>query len=190
MQFYRNRTNMKEQIIAEFNKLNNFNKKITLLTIVLLIYGYLCRTLNLYFFWESKTLGWALLFVTIISILSQRIQKNKLQNKKTLSEEIFIGLIVFILLIQAIFFYIIHQTSAYKLAKEYLYTNKTIISKVGQVKGIFLKPVGRMSISSSSEGETGQAELIFVVKGTKKYIDISLELEKDINTNWAIIKTK
>jgi uncharacterized protein with PQ loop repeat len=181
---------MKEKIILEYTKLENFNKKIVILTIALLIYGYLCRIVNLYFFWESKTLGWILLFISAILILKQRIKENKTQNKKTLSEKIFIGIAVFILLIQAIIFSVTPRTNAYKSAKEYLFTDSQIISKVGQVKDVFLKPTGGMSISSGSEGERGQADLNFIVKGAKKYIDVNLQLEKELNTNWTITEIK
>lgn len=181
---------MKELIITEFNKLNKLNKKIILLTIILLTYGYLSRIVNLYFFWESKTFGWILLFISIILILRQRIKKNKLQNKKVLSEQIFTGISIFILFVQTIIFVVTPQTNAYKSAKEFLFSDKEVLTKVGQVKSIFLKPTGGFSISSNSEGETGQANLNFIVKGTKKYIDINLQIEKEINTNWTITETK
>lgn len=180
---------MKDQIIAEFNKLNNFNKRIVSLTIIFLVYGYLCRIINLYFFWESRTLGWILLFISIISILRQRIKEKKLQNKKILSEKIFTGISVFVLLLQITAILVLPQTKVYKAAKDFLFTNKEIISKVGQVEGIFLMPKGGISVSSSSEGESGQGELNFIVKGTEKYIDISLWFEKEINTNWTVTET-
>ena len=181
---------MKEQIITEFNKLYKFNKIIILLTIFLLAYGYLCRIIHLYFFWESKTLGWIMLFVSIISILRQRIKENKIKNKKSLSERIFIGISIFILFIKTIIFVVTPQTKAYKSAKEYLFSDKEVLSKVGQVNNIFLETTGGLSISSNSEGETGQANLNFIVKGTEKYIDINLQIEKEINTNWTVIETK
>jgi hypothetical protein len=181
---------MKEKIILEYRNLTSFNQKIVVLTIALLTYGYLCRILNLYFFWESKTLGWTLIFVAAILILKQRIKENKIQNKKSLSEKIFIGIAVFILLIQTIIFIVTPRTNAYKSATEYLLTDKKIESKVGKVNDIFLKPTGGFSMSSGSEGEAGQANLNFIVKGTEKYIDINLQIEKELNTNWLITEIK
>ena len=74
--------------MKEFDKLSNLNKVLVKLTIVFLFYGYLCRTVGLYFFWESKTIGWTLLLITIVSILIQRIKAKKAANKKKLSEKI------------------------------------------------------------------------------------------------------
>ena len=176
--------------MKEFDKLSKLNKALVWLTIAFLIYGYLCRIIGLYFFWETKTIGWTLLFVTIISILIQRIKTKKIANKKTLSEKIFIGIIVFILLIQSIIFIVTPQTDAYKSAKQFLVTDKTIANEIGEVNDIFLVPVGGMSMSSSSAGQTGQADLNFIIKGKNKFKDINLQLTKELETNWTIIETK
>jgi cell division protein FtsL len=181
---------IKQTLMKEFYKLSKLNKALVRLTIVFLIYGYLCRIIGLYFFWESKTIGWTLLFVTIISILIQRIKAKKIANKKTLSEKIFIGIIVFVLLIQSIIFIIIPQTDAYKSAKLFLMTDKTIADELGEVNGIFLVPVSGMSMSSNSAGQTGQADLNFIVKGKNKFKDINLQLSKELDTNWKILETK
>jgi hypothetical protein len=174
----------------EFDNLSKLNKALVRMTIAFLIYGYLCRIAGFYFFWESKTIGWALLFVTIISVLIQRIKTNKDSNKKTLSEKIFIGIIAFILLIQSIIFLVTLQTDAYKSAKEFLMTDKTIANEVGNVNDIFLVPVGGMSISSSSEGQSGEADLNFIVKGENKFKDINLKLQKELKTDWTIIEPR
>ena len=181
---------IKQTLMKEFDKLSKLNKALVSLTIVFLIYGYLCRIVGLYFFWESKTIGWTLLFVTIISILIQRIKTKRLVNKKTLSEKIFIGITVFILLVKSIIFIVIPQTDAYKSAKQFLMTDITIADEVGEVHDIFLVPVGGMAMSSSSAGQTGQADLNFIIKGKNKFKDINLQLTKELETNWTIIETK
>lgn len=176
--------------MKEFYKLSKLNKCLTKLTIAFLIYGYLCRIIGFDFFWESKTIGWTLLFATIISILIQRIKTKRFANKKALSEKIFIGLTVFILVIQSIIFIVTPQTDAYKFAKQFLMTDKAISNELGEVYAIFLVPVGGMAMSSSSAGQTGQADLNFVVKGKNKFKDINLQLTKEFDTNWTIIETK
>ncbi len=176
--------------MEEFNKLSKLNKALVRLTIAFLIYGYLCRIIGLYFFWEAKTIGWTFLLITTISILIQRIKTKTIANKKSLSEKIIIGIIVFILLIQSIIFIVIPQTDAYKSAKLFLMTDKTISNEVGEVTDIFLVPIGGMSITSSSAGQTGQADLTLIIKGKSKFKDINLQLAKELDTDWAIIETK
>ena len=176
--------------MKEFYKLSKLNKGLVKLTIAFLIYGYLCRIIRLYFFWESKTIGWTLLLITIISILIQRIRTKRVANKKILSEKIFIGITMFFLLIQSIIFIVTPQTKAYRSAKQFLMTDKTIANEVGEVYNIFLVPVGGLAMSSSSAGQTGQADLNFIIKGKNKFKDINLQLTKELETNWTIIETK
>ena len=176
--------------MKEFYKLSKLNKGLVRLTIALLFYGYLCRIIKLYFFWEIKTIGWTFLFITVISILIHRIKTKRLANIKTLSEKIFLGLTVFILFIQSIIFFVIPHTDAFKSAKEFLMTDKTIANEVGEVYDIFIVPVGGIAMSSSSAGQTGQADLNFIVKGKNKFKDINLQLIKELETNWTIIETK
>jgi hypothetical protein len=57
---------------------------------------------------------------------------------------------------------------------------------VGTVRGIFLEPTGGISTSSSAEGDEGAADLNFIVKGTNGYIDLNIQLEKEVDSNWKI----
>jgi hypothetical protein len=172
----------------KFKLLSNTNQKLVIVTGIILVYGYLCRLLNLYFFWESKAIGWTLLFITLIFLLRQRIRWKKSIERKTISEKIGIGILIFILLIQTILFITIPQTNAYKSAKEFIKSHNLITDEVGEVKGITLLPFGGISVSSSSQGEQGHADLNFIVKGTKKYKDLKLQVVKDFNTEWTVIK--
>ena len=172
----------------KFYSLTKTNQKLVIATIAILLYGYLCRLFNLYFLWESKAIGWTLLFITLIFLLRQRINWKKTINRKTISEKIGIGVLVFILLIQTALFFVMPQTNAYKSAKFFIKSDKTISNEVGEVTGITLMPYGGMSVSSNSQGEQGQADFNFIVKGTKKYKDYNLQVAKDFDTEWRVIK--
>ena len=172
----------------KFYLLTKTNQKLVIATITILLYGYFCRLLNLYFFWESKAIGWVLVLITLIFLLRQRINWKKTINRKTISEKIGIGFLVFILLIQTVLFFVMPQTNAYKSAKNFIKTDNTIFNEVGEVTGITLLPNGGMSVSSNSQGEQGQADFNFIVKGTNKYKDYNLQVEKDFDTEWTIKK--
>ena len=171
----------------KFQTLTKTNQRLVILTSAVLLYGYLCRLLGIYFFWESKTLGWTLLIITVINLLRQRIQFKKSQDKKTLSEKIGIGLAIFVLLAQTILFIVFPQTDAYKIAKQYLQTDKSVSNEVGEVTSIFLVPTGGISIQSSSAGQTGQANFNFIVKGKTKFKDINIQVVKEVDSNWTIV---
>ncbi len=168
----------------KFKLLSETNQKLVIVTAIILVYGYLCRILNLYFFWESKAIGWTLLSITLIFLLIQRINWKKTVDRKIVSEKLGIGLLVFILLIQTLLFFITPQTNAYKTAIEFIKSDKLIFKEVGEVKAITLLPYGGLSI----QGEQGEADLNFIVKGTIKYKDYNLQVIKDINTDWTVIK--
>ncbi len=155
-------------------------------TIIFLLYGYLCRLVGLYFFWESKTIGWVLFWIMVVFILRDMIKQKKRYNKKAILEKIGIGLSVFVIIVKGVLFFAIQQTSAYESAANFIKTNQEIRNKVGIVKGIFLVPFGAISMTTNSQGSTGQADLHFIVKGSEKYLDLNLLMNKETEAEWQI----
>lgn len=166
--------------------LSGTTKKLIIATLTLLAYGYLCRLTGLYFFWESKTIGWTVFWMAVIFILRDRIKQRKLQNKNTLIYKIGIGFSVFVILIKGVLFFVVQQTTAFERAISFIKTDSDIGYNVGTVKGVFLVPIGGMSITENSKGSAGQADLHFIVKGSEKYIDLNLIMTKDFETDWQI----
>jgi len=168
------------------NLFSRTTRKLILVTAVLLLYGYSCRLLGIYFFWESKTIGWVLFWIMIIAILRDSMKHRKLQKRNTLPEKIGIGLSIFIIVLKGVLFFVTRQTSAYDSAVNYIKTNAEIQNKVGTVRSVFLVPFGGMSISADAQGSAGQADLYFIVKGDKKYMDLNLLMNKEFTTDWQI----
>ncbi|SFM79644.1 hypothetical protein SAMN05428949_0824 [Chitinophaga sp. YR627] len=156
-------------------------------TAVFLIYGYSCRFLGVYFFWESKSIGWVLFFVTLILFLLDRIKLEKTRNGKTIGEKIGIAVQSLVLVTKAVLFFVIPHTEFYENAKSYIMTNPGIEQQTGPVNDIFLLPYGAISSRSNSAGTTGQADLHFVVKGRDKYIDLNLLMGKETGSDWQIV---
>ncbi len=155
------------------------------LSILLIVYGYVCRSFNLYFFWESKYVGWFLLFLTLLTFLINRSKAKKEANRKRLVENIGIGIISFIIIIQIIFFVVISNYSALSVAKEFTKSNSQIIEKTGVIEGYFIIPRG----SFSEWGNEATAEIQLIVKGAKAYLDIAYLMEKN-NNAWAVVEFK
>lgn len=154
--------------------------------IVFLLYGYLCRFVGLYFFWESKTIGWVLFWLVVIFVLRDRIKDKKLQNKKTLLEKIGVGLSIFVIIIKGVMFFVVPQTTAFDRAVSFIKSNPTIQNNVGTVKNVFLVPLGRISMKTGPQGSAGEADLHFIIKGSKKFMDINLLMSKGFETDWQI----
>lgn len=172
--------------MKHFNSLSDISRKTIIAVVTFILYGYLCRLVRLYFFWESKTIGWTLFWIAAIFILHDRIKEKKLQNKKALIEKIGIGFSVFVILIKGVLFFATQQTAAFGSATDFIKTNPEIKAKVGTVTSIFLVPLGAVSMTTSSQGSAGQADLNFIVKGSEKYIDLNLLLNKDFEKDWQI----
>lgn len=177
-------------MMNKFFSLTKTSQRVIILTAVLLLYGYLCRLLGLYFFWESKYIGWSLVCVAVIFLLRERMQSKKLQEKKTVSEKVAIGLMIFLLTVQAIMLIVIPRLDAYKIAREFLETNQFISDAVGEVTSITFIPMGGFSSTKNSAGETGQADLNFIVKGKSKFRDFNMQLVKEVNSDWIIVNVR
>jgi hypothetical protein len=168
-----------------FASLNKFTKLTLVTGVCLVIYGYVCR-LGIYFFWESKYIGWNLLLISVIGFLSGRVKKNKAQKKNSIGEKIGVGFIIFLFVIETIMFIMILNTSVYPSIKKFIYNNSQLKSEIGNIKGISIVPFGGIGGSSGEAGETGEGEIHLIVKGDKKYKDLTMHVFKEIQTDWQI----
>ena len=93
-------------------RMNKITKVVLLAALLLLIYGYMCRLFNIYFFWESKSFGWLLLIVAIILFLFSNIKYKRPKDKHSVLEKILIPVFILLLLIKILFplFWVINET--------------------------------------------------------------------------------
>ena len=174
-------------MISIIQQLNKFTKAVLLTSFILIVYGYLSRLIGIYFFWESLSIGWILLFVGIIGFLYNKISIKSIEKKNTLPEKIGIGFIVFGLLISLLLLIIIPFTNAYQVAKIYLSNNIELQSEIGNIQGFGIIPTGSVQVSSGSKGEYGNAVISLTVKGDKKFKDITVYVIKDVdNLEWIV----
>ncbi len=168
-------------------RLNWFTRTVLSIGTILLIYGYFCRIVGLYFFWESKSIGWAFICIGIITFLQGNIKYKRLNDKNSVAEKIGIAVFSFILLVQSVLIIFIANSNAYNTAKSYIKNNESLKTEIGAIKAITIIPFGGMSVSSSQSGETGQGNIYVTVKGSKKYKDLNLFVIKDLDTDWKIL---
>jgi hypothetical protein len=168
------------------NRIRPATKLFFLIGIIILLYGYLCRTAALYFFWESLPVGWNLIFLSIILLLVDLIKSKKAQNKKVILEKICMGALIFLLVAQLVFILVIPRTDAWQAAKKYIDNDQSIQSEIGNVKALSIIPAGNISVSSGPDGEYGVAEIHLTIKGSNKYKDCILYLEKEPQSDWLV----
>lgn len=149
--------------------------------LVFVIYGYGSRLFEIYFFWESKSIGWSIIFLGLIGLLLDRIRFKKNQKKKSIFEKIGIGLLIFTLFLQLIQVSVIPFTDAFATTKNYLNSNQEIIDEIGQIEGFSLMTLGSYHSGSNSEGTYGSAKIYITVKGQKKFTDLIIFVSKNID---------
>jgi hypothetical protein len=165
-----------------FKQLNKFTKTVLIAGLTFILYGYLCRLIGIYFFWESKSIGWTLLFIGVIGFLSNRIKIKTTEKKKTLLEKIGIGIITFILLVQTILVSVIPFTDAYSVAKTHLINDANLKTEIGNITGFGLNPTGSIQKTTDSSGEYGSATINLTVKGGKAFKDITIYVVKNADS--------
>jgi len=168
-------------------QLNKFTKTVLIIGLALILYGYLCRLIGLYFFWESKSVGWVLLFFGLIGLLLNRIKIKTTENRKTLFEKIGIGFIIFILVVNTILSVVIPFTDAYLAAKTYLINDANLETELGNITEFGLIPTGGIQKTIDSNGEYGSATINLTVIGDKKFKDITIYVVKNANNpEWKV----
>lgn len=68
---------------------------IFIIGITFLTYGYLCRILNISFFWDSKSFGWILLAIGLMGYLFDVHKSRRICGKRTFWIKMGIGSIIF-----------------------------------------------------------------------------------------------
>ncbi|KAA2242982.1 hypothetical protein F0L74_10700 [Chitinophaga agrisoli] len=168
-------------------RLSRLTKALLAAGLLLIIYGYLCRSLRLYFFWESRAIGWDFFCMGIIMLLTDLIRVKSVLQKHTLPEKIGIGIISFILLAQAIFLVLLPFTDAYITARDYLPESPELCEEVGDISSFSLMPAGGIQQTADSSGQYGNAAISLIVKGEKKFADITIFVAKyPDSTAWKV----
>ena len=164
--------------------ITNFLLLIGLITI---IYGFYSRMTNTYIFWESKYIGWLLLFMGIIGTMILKIQRNKSKNKKSILQILVIGLMIFAIGFQVSWISFVPMTEYYKKTEKHIRQSKFIKEELGEIISIQLLPSGKIKTEKNLEGEKIFARLNFIVKGDKKFSDVSTSTLKEFDTDeWLI----
>ena len=155
-----------------------FTKISLMVGLLFVIYGYVCRLSGFYFFWESKSIGWAIVFIGIISLLFDRIKIKRKSGEKSIFERIGIAVIGFILLVQLMLISIVPITDAYAVAKKVLKDDAKLKSEIGEIQAFVLIPIGGIQKTTDSEGTYGSATINLTAKGQNKFKDITIYVTK------------
>lgn len=170
--------------------MTRLTKTILITGIILLAYGYLCRMLKINFFWDSKTIGWIVLVIALLSYWIDLRKTRKRQSKKIVWVTIGICILIFGLIILPVVVFMLKTSDAYEAATEYLKSDPKTKNEIGDVRGFGLIPTGSVQTTTFNGVESGRATFELIVRGDKKYIDVTIDLEKAPNSFWAVTNLK
>lgn len=155
--------------------------------IALLIYGYLCRLLNIYFFWDSKYFGWILIVTGALGLMIDLKEILTAQKRNILLPRIGIGIIILLFAYYGSAIIILRSSYIYKDAVEQIKTGGQMKNEVGDLKGFGLIPSVPGVFSIINDMNSGLTEFTITVRGDKAYREVKIGLEKTSEVTWTII---
>lgn len=174
-----------------FKPRNIFLKLVCVSGLTLILYGYLSRLAGIYFFWESKSLGWFLLFIALIGLIQERIKRRKARNPeyKGYAEKCGILVAIFSLLLKITVFFLVSSSEVLTDAKTFLLNDSTTIAELGNIKSFSVVPWGGMNRQTNSTDGYRSATIILILKGEKKYRQLTISLTKQIDQKaWKVVR--
>lgn len=158
--------------------------------LILLAYGYLCRILKIDFFWDSKIIGWIVLSIALLTYWID-LRKTRIRHGKgAIWLTIGICILIFGLTLLPIVVFMLKTSDAYVAALKYLKSDPNIKEQLGNVKGFGLIPTGSVQTTTINGVESGNATFEMVIKGDKKYMDVTIDLEKAPDSVWTVTYLK
>ena len=152
---------------------------------MLLVYGFLCRYLNIYFFWDSRSFGALTVAVAIISFLIDMRVIRVAQRKSIFWVRFGVGIMILFFALNIVVVIIFKSSPAYKNAVELVTISETVKSETGDVRGISMIPLGTEVISFIKGEQTGWTSFVVTVRGAKQHRDVRINLEKNPQTMWS-----
>ena len=162
-------------------------KLLTFLALAFILYGYLARELNIYLFWESKSIGYGLLLIAIAKFLINDINAR---GKKKMHRIIFylvLGIICLLIFAKILMALIIPNSEAFNSMTKILKNDNELKAEVGKKISFSYLPSGSLESQTNEFGTTGNANLNIIIKGNNKYLEKNVILKKESKEEWKII---
>lgn len=181
---------MKFELKKKYNGLFFYARALCLIGFMLILFGFLVRYFGINFFWESRFFG-VLILASGLFLLLFHINKKSIIISKNIKviANIGISFYLFYVIIILIIVLILRNSDAYEVVLKEIPKNEEIIKEIGEVKSIDLLPIGTLVIAFNENGKKGDATIKLIIKGTIKYIDAKINLNKQYHSNnWEIVE--
>ena len=155
-------------------------KVIFIIGILLLIYGYSCRLLNIYFFWDSKHFGWIAIATGLMGFSIDLKKILTAQKKNVFLPQLFIGVIIVTLGIAGGGVLLLNSSTAYRDAIENIKTDGVLKSEIGNYKGVGLFPSGLGFLDFAYKVNRDPSTFVVTVRGSTAIKDVEITLYKSL----------
>jgi regulatory protein YycI of two-component signal transduction system YycFG len=155
-------------------------KVIFIIAFLLLIYGYLCRLLNIYFFWDSKHFGWIMMATGLMGFFIDLKRILEAQGKNIFLIKVFIGIIIVAFGIAGGAIILLKSSKAYQDEIENIKIYEPLKSEIGSFRGIGLFPSGSGFLNFAFNLNPDPATFIITVRGSRAIKDIEITLYKSL----------
>lgn len=155
-------------------------KIILIIAFLLLIYGYLCRFLNIYFFWDSKHFGWIMFATGLMGFFIDLKKILEVQKKSSFLPLFFIGIIIIAFGIAGGGILLLNSSKTYQDAIENIKTDGVIKSEIGDIKGVGLFPSGTGFLEFAFNVNPGPSTFIITVRGSNAIKDVEITLYRSL----------
>jgi hypothetical protein len=153
-------------------------KVIFIIAFLLLIYGYLCRLLNIYFFWDSKHFGWIMLATGLMGFFIDLKKILESQKKSSFLPRFFIGVIIVAFGIAGGGILLVNSSKAYQVAIENIKIDGVIKNEIGDIKGVGLFPSGPGFLDFAYKVNRDPSTFVITVRGSRAIKDVEITLYK------------
>ena len=153
---------------------------IFIIAFLLLIYGYLCRLLNIYFFWDSKHFGWIMMATALLGFFIDLKKILEAQKKSIFLPRLFIGVIILAFGIAGGGILLVHSSRTYQDSIESIKIDGVLKNEIGNIKGVGLFPSGAGYLNFAYNIKPGPNTFIITIRGTHAYKDVEMTLERSL----------
>jgi len=155
-------------------------KIIFIIAFLLLIYGYLCRMLNIYFFWDSKHFGWITLAIGFMGFFIDLKKILVAQEKNSFPINVFIGIIIIAFGIAGGGIILVKNSKAYQDEIENIKIHEPLKSEIGDFKSVGLFPSGTGFVDFAFNAKPGPSTFTITVRGSIAIKDVEITLYRSL----------
>lgn len=164
-------------------------KVVFIFGILLLIYGYLCRLFSIYFFWDSKYVGWlGVLSAVLLFLIDIRMARIR-QRQNIFFVRVVVAIIVIFLALEGSVIVWLKTSTVYDETTELIRSDDMIKTQVGDIRGFSLIPgINIINIINAPSSET--LTFVITIRGNRAYKEMEITIERTTPITWSVTSTK